>query len=80
MMKRSRHKPRSKFIESCAITSHVAVTDQLPDLYCDLPDDLRRELPSNLTSASRDADNRSATATISSQARQDRQSFGKEES
>ena len=42
-MKRNRHhKPNPKFLQSSA---PVGLAAELPDLMCDLPDDLRRELP-----------------------------------
>jgi hypothetical protein len=43
-MKRPRHKPRPKFISA---QEPVGLANELPDLYCDLPEDVRRTLPSD---------------------------------
>jgi hypothetical protein len=40
MMKRCRHKRRPKFLES---PEPVGLSAELPDLYADLPADVRRE-------------------------------------
>jgi len=50
-VKRSRHKREPTFITSPDPVGGLA--DLYPDLYCDLPDDLRRELPSDVLRAQR---------------------------
>jgi hypothetical protein len=53
-MKRPRYQPKPRFINS---HEPVGLADLYPDFYCDLPEHVRRTLPSEVLKASRMGNN-----------------------